>query len=143
MSTKGHRRKLKKSDCRRDIKKYSFPHRSITAWNKLNDETVCAKTIHKFKENLDENRLGSRTACASFPVFHTYTQMLTVSTFTLLVIKLADNRQIEHKFFFNDMDLKHVIPSSSSLPIPFSVSCVGAGVLVHVVWYIDVFPALC
>ncbi len=32
--TRGNSKKLKKSVCRRDIKKYSFPYRSISAWNK-------------------------------------------------------------------------------------------------------------
>ncbi len=30
IETRGNSKKLKKSVCRRDIKKYSFPHRSIT-----------------------------------------------------------------------------------------------------------------
>ncbi len=32
-STRGHGRKLKKKRCLRDIKKYSFPHRVVNAWN--------------------------------------------------------------------------------------------------------------
>ncbi len=37
METRGNSKKLKKSICRRDIKKYSFPYRSITAWNGLDE----------------------------------------------------------------------------------------------------------
>ncbi len=49
IETRGNSKKLKKRICRRDIKKYSFPHRSITTWNGLDEETVCAKMIHEFK----------------------------------------------------------------------------------------------
>ncbi len=41
--TRGNSEKLKKSACRKDIKKYSFPTRSIGTWNELDEETVCAK----------------------------------------------------------------------------------------------------
>ncbi|MPC19091.1 hypothetical protein E2C01_011999 [Portunus trituberculatus] len=34
--------KLKMTKCRRDIKKYSFPNRSIEIWNNL-DETSSSK----------------------------------------------------------------------------------------------------
>ena len=46
--TRGHGRKLKAAatSCRRDIKKYSFPHRSIEAWNGLEEEVVCQKYSH-------------------------------------------------------------------------------------------------
>ncbi len=39
METRGNSKKLKKSICRRVIKKYSFPYRSIIAWNGLDEET--------------------------------------------------------------------------------------------------------
>ncbi len=41
IETRGNSKKLKKSVWRRDIKKYSFPYRSITTWNGLDMETVC------------------------------------------------------------------------------------------------------
>ncbi len=47
--TRGNSKKLKKGICRRDVKKFSFPYRSIATWNGLKEETVCAKTIHEFK----------------------------------------------------------------------------------------------
>ena len=53
-ATRGHRKKLKKSVCRRDIKKYSFPHRTVEAWNALNGKVVEAATIHNFKMKLDK-----------------------------------------------------------------------------------------
>ncbi len=46
---------------RRDVKKYSFPHRSITAWNGQDEEIVCAKSIHEFKDKLDKKRNGNGT----------------------------------------------------------------------------------
>ena len=32
-NARGHEKKLKKTTCKRDIKKYSFPYRCIEAWN--------------------------------------------------------------------------------------------------------------
>ncbi len=43
METRGNSKKLKKGICRRDIKKYSFPYRSITAWNGL--DAVCKNNL--------------------------------------------------------------------------------------------------
>ena len=60
--TRGNSKKLKKSVCRRDVKKYSFPYRSVSTWNGLDEETVCAKTIHEFKDKLDKKRYGDGTA---------------------------------------------------------------------------------
>lgn len=54
-NTRGHIKKIKVSACRRDIKKYSFPHRCITTWNGLSQETVCAKNIQSFKASLDKS----------------------------------------------------------------------------------------
>ena len=51
--TRGHSMKLKKDVCRRDIKKYSFPHRIVNKWNELSEEIVKAKTVHAFKRKLD------------------------------------------------------------------------------------------
>ena len=59
--TRGHGRKLKAATCRRDIKKYSFPHRSIGAWNGLEEEVVCARNIHIFMEKLDKYSYGDST----------------------------------------------------------------------------------
>ena len=66
----------------RGHKKYSFPHGSTTAWNKHNDEMVCAKTMHKLMKNLDKSRSGGRRAralCGSSPVSHTHTHTHTLS----------------------------------------------------------------
>ena len=62
--TRGNSKKLKKSVCKRDIKKYSFPQRSVSVWNSLDEEIVCAKTIHEFKAKLDVKRYGDGTARA-------------------------------------------------------------------------------
>ena len=63
-NTRGHGRKIRVSACRRDIKKYSFPHRCVPTWNGLNHETVCAKNIQSFKTSLDKSRYGDGTARA-------------------------------------------------------------------------------
>ena len=62
--TRGHGKKLKKSTCRRDIKKHSFPQRCIETWNGLDKEIVNAETIHDFKEKLDAYRYGDGTVQA-------------------------------------------------------------------------------
>ena len=59
--TRGHRYKLRKGRCRGDIKKYSFPYRSVNVWNQLEEEVVCAWNIHNFKDKLDKSEFGSGT----------------------------------------------------------------------------------
>ena len=51
--TRGHRYKLQKGRCKGDVRKYSFPYRSINRWNQLGEEVVCVRNIHMFKANLD------------------------------------------------------------------------------------------
>ena len=53
-STRGHGLKLKKENCRRDIKKYSFPHRVVNKWNELSEEVVKAGSVHALKKKLDK-----------------------------------------------------------------------------------------
>ena len=60
-NTRGHGRKLRKENCRRDLKKNSFPHRVVDVWNNLDKSVVCAKTIHEFKSKLDNARYGDGT----------------------------------------------------------------------------------
>ncbi|XP_063860687.1 uncharacterized protein LOC135101043 [Scylla paramamosain] len=62
--TRGHGKKLKRSACRRDIKKYSFPYRSIDVRNSLDEEIVNAESIHQFRAKLDIKRYGDGTAQA-------------------------------------------------------------------------------
>ena len=45
-NTRGHEKKLKKDNYRRDVKRNSFPHRVVDVWNNLDEKLVCAKTIH-------------------------------------------------------------------------------------------------
>ncbi len=59
--TRGHMKKLKKSHCLGDIKKYSFPHRTVEIWNNLKEEVVAAKSVHMFKKKLDKFGYGDRT----------------------------------------------------------------------------------
>ena len=62
--TRGHAMKLKKERCLKDTKKYSFPQRSIEVWNKLPEEIVTVKCVHKLKEKLDNYRNGDGTTRA-------------------------------------------------------------------------------
>ena len=50
---RGPSRKIKKSQCLKDTRKYSFPHRIVDTWNGLKEEIVKATSIHKFKKMLD------------------------------------------------------------------------------------------
>ena len=59
--TRGHIKKIRKSRCTGDIKKYSFPHRTVDIWNDLREEVVVAANVHMFKEKLDAYRYGDRT----------------------------------------------------------------------------------
>ena len=60
-STRGHSCKLKKPRCRSDVKKFSFPARSIDIWNQLQGEVIEARRVSSFKEKLDRTRYGDRT----------------------------------------------------------------------------------
>ena len=60
-STRGHSKKIEKSHCTKDVKKYSFPHRTVDSWNNLCEEVVTATNIHMFKERMDRYRYGDRT----------------------------------------------------------------------------------
>ena len=54
--TRGHEYKVKIPTCKGDIKKFSFPFRSIEKWNRLDEEVVKAKSIQSFKRKLDARR---------------------------------------------------------------------------------------
>ena len=58
---RGRTRKIKKSQCLKDIKNYSFPHRTVDIWGELKKEVITAINIHEFKEMLDIWRYGDRT----------------------------------------------------------------------------------
>ena len=58
---RGHDNQLSKGVCLKDIKKYSFPHRSIDKWNKLDRRVVEARNIHQMKTRLDICRYGDGT----------------------------------------------------------------------------------
>ena len=58
---RGHGKKLRKDTCRRDVKKYSFPQRSIEKWNSLSAEVVGAVSVKQMKERLDGSRTGDGT----------------------------------------------------------------------------------
>ncbi|MPC62702.1 hypothetical protein E2C01_056791 [Portunus trituberculatus] len=34
--------------CLRNIKQFSFSHRTVDIWNRLSDEIVTAESVHKF-----------------------------------------------------------------------------------------------
>ena len=49
---RGHHLKLKKPQCRLDIRKYSFSHRVVDEWNKLPSVVVESESIDIFKNRL-------------------------------------------------------------------------------------------
>ncbi len=53
---RGHDKKLKKTRCRKHIKRYSFPYRCVDEWNRLDREIIDAVSIHSFKEKIDKYR---------------------------------------------------------------------------------------
>ena len=52
--TRGHSKKLKEKEGKKNVKKYSFPTRYIRSWNNLSEHIVSAKNIHHFKKMYDE-----------------------------------------------------------------------------------------
>ena len=57
-NTRGYCKRLKKTRCLQDVKKYSFPHRCIDIWNGLDSETVKARCVHDRKAKIDTERYG-------------------------------------------------------------------------------------
>ena len=51
--TRGHEVKLVKDQCRLDIRKHSFSHRTINEWNKLSTDCVTASSVNMFKNKVD------------------------------------------------------------------------------------------
>ena len=58
---RGHPKKILKDNCTSDIKKYSFPYRSIDTWNKLSVDVVCAASVSQMKVKLDKCGQRDRT----------------------------------------------------------------------------------
>ena len=52
--TRGHSKKLQNKEGQKDVKKFSFPNRYISAWNDLPEHIVSAKNIHQFKKLYDK-----------------------------------------------------------------------------------------
>ncbi|MPC65434.1 hypothetical protein E2C01_059568 [Portunus trituberculatus] len=46
-------KKIMKSQCLRNIKKFSFPHRMLDIWNGLSEKIVTAESVDIFKVKLD------------------------------------------------------------------------------------------
>ena len=51
--TRGHEVKLVKVQCRLDIRKYSFSHRTANEWKKLSTDCITASSVNMFKNKLD------------------------------------------------------------------------------------------
>ena len=62
--TRGHTFKLRKKRCVSNVRKHSFPNRSVENWNRLECEVVEAKNIYIFKSRLDKSRSESGTTRA-------------------------------------------------------------------------------
>ena len=56
--TRGHSWKLVKPRCRLDIRKFSFAHRVVDAWNSLDENIVACDSINGFKNRLDKFMQG-------------------------------------------------------------------------------------
>ena len=61
-NTREHGKRLKKTRCLQDVKKYSFPHRCIDTWNGLDSKTVEVRCVHNFKAKIDRERYGDGTS---------------------------------------------------------------------------------
>ena len=58
--TRGHEVKLVKNQCRLDIRKYSFSHRTRNEWNRLFTDCVTASSVNMFKNNISGGRVTRR-----------------------------------------------------------------------------------
>ena len=56
--TRGHEVQLVKDQCRLDIRKHSFSHRTINEWNKLSTDCVTASSVNMFKNKTYLRRAG-------------------------------------------------------------------------------------
>lgn len=56
--TRGHGKNLFKLRSRLNIRKYSFCHRIVNAWNDLQERVISCDSVEKFKRELD--RVWSR-----------------------------------------------------------------------------------
>jgi hypothetical protein len=52
--TRGHQYKIAKIQIKKDIRKYSFVHRSVNMWNSLPQEVVDAPSVAAFERRLDK-----------------------------------------------------------------------------------------
>ncbi len=55
--TKRHGKKLRMGNCRRDIKRFSFPQRNKEVWNKLDPEIVQVKKKRERGDLIALNRM--------------------------------------------------------------------------------------
>ena len=51
--TRGHGITLAKKQCRLDIRKFSFPQRTVNEWNRLSADCVGASSVNMFKNEID------------------------------------------------------------------------------------------
>lgn len=51
--TRGHSYKLKKNQCRLNVRKYNYTNRIVDVWNSLPEKVVTAKTVKQFEIRLD------------------------------------------------------------------------------------------
>ena len=52
--TRGNSKKMQKKRGDKDVRKFFFPNRIVDDWNKLPEQTVCARNINQFKKLYDE-----------------------------------------------------------------------------------------
>ena len=51
--TRGHGVTLAKTQCRLDIRKFSFSQRTVNEWNILSADCVCASSVNILKNKID------------------------------------------------------------------------------------------
>ena len=56
--TRGHEVTLVKDQCRLDIRKYLFSHKTINEWNKLYTDSITASSVNIFKNKVDTSQEG-------------------------------------------------------------------------------------
>ena len=56
---RGHKWTITKPRCNTDLRKYSFSHRVVNAWNNLPDLVIDSTSLNNFKSNLDSYLLNN------------------------------------------------------------------------------------
>ena len=71
-NTRGHKYKIRKQQCRLDIRKYSFSYRIVNIWNQLPFDVFNADNINIFKSKINSINLEKLSALTAYLICYLY-----------------------------------------------------------------------